>query len=238
MINSVYRLVAPGLIDIACTEPDLKNSVIMRPVYLSVCKADQRYYLGRRSREALKAKLPMALIHECVAKVIFDPTGNFKVGEYVVPVPNMPTEEDDVIAENYRLSSHFCSSGYDGFLRDYIDMPADRLVRVPEGVDLKVASFSELISVAVHAVNRFPERTQSASGATATSAISPLLLSRLFIPMQSSISSARCGKSSIILLLQTAFITLTTCLPTFVLTTLLSVSAVKRHATQSLRLLI
>ncbi len=161
MINSVYRLVAPGLIDIACTEPDLKNSVIMRPVYLSVCKADQRYYLGRRSREALKAKLPMALIHECVAKVVYDPTGNFKIGEYVVPVPNMPTEEDDVIAENYRLSSHFCSSGYDGFLRDYIDMPADRLVRVPEGVDLKVASFSELISVAVHAVSRFEKFAHS-----------------------------------------------------------------------------
>ena len=165
MINSVYRLVAPGLIDIACTEPDLKNSVIMRPVYLSVCKADQRYYLGRRSREALKAKLPMALIHECVAKVIFDPTGNFKVGEYVVPVPNMPTEEDDVIAENYRLSSHFCSSGYDGFLRDYIDMPAERLVRVPEGVDLKVASFSELISVCVHAAKRFEKFSHSRKNA-------------------------------------------------------------------------
>lgn len=161
MINSVYRLVAPGLIDIACTEPDLKNSVILRPVYLSVCKADQRYYLGRRSREALKAKLPMALIHECVAKVVFDPTGNYKVGEYVVPVPNMPTEEDDVIAENYRLTSHFCSSGYDGFLRDYIDMPPDRLVRVPEGIDLKVASFSELISVAVHAVSRFEKFAHS-----------------------------------------------------------------------------
>ena len=25
MINAVYRLVAPGMIDIACTEPDLKK---------------------------------------------------------------------------------------------------------------------------------------------------------------------------------------------------------------------
>ena len=29
MINAVYRLVAPGMIDIACTEPDLKKNVIM-----------------------------------------------------------------------------------------------------------------------------------------------------------------------------------------------------------------
>lgn len=155
MINTVYRLVAPGMIDVACTEPDIKNSVILRPEYLSICKADQRYYLGNRSREALKAKLPMALIHECVAKVVFDPTGTFKKGEYVVPVPNTPMSEDEVIAENYRLDSRFCSSGYDGFLRDYVDMPPDRLVRVPESVDLKVASFCELISVAVHAVSRF-----------------------------------------------------------------------------------
>lgn len=155
MINSVYRLIAPGMIDIACTQPDIKNSVLLRPLYLSVCKADQRYYLGNRSREALKAKLPMALIHECVAKVVFDPTGNFKPGEIVVPVPNTPTEDDDVIAENYRPTSRFCSSGYDGFLRDYIDIAPDRLVRVPDGTDLRIASFAELISVSVHAISRF-----------------------------------------------------------------------------------
>ena len=57
MINSVYRLIAPGMIEVACTQPDIKNSVILRPLYLSICKADQRYYLGNRSREALKAKL-------------------------------------------------------------------------------------------------------------------------------------------------------------------------------------
>ncbi len=161
MINSVYRLIAPGMIDIACTQPDIKNSVLLRPLYLSVCKADQRYYLGNRSREALKAKLPMALIHECVAKVVFDPTGNFKTGEIVVPVPNTPTEDDDVIAENYRPSSRFCSSGYDGFLRDYIDIAPDRLVRVPEGTDLRIASFAELISVSVHAISRFEKFSHS-----------------------------------------------------------------------------
>ncbi len=161
MINQVYRLVSPGMIDVACTEPDLKNSVLLRPLYMSICKADQRYYLGNRSKEALKAKLPMALIHECVAKVVFDPTGSFKPGEIVVPVPNTPTEDDDIIAENYRTSSHFCSSGYDGFLRDYVDIGADRLVRVPDGLDLKIASFAELISVAVHAVSRFEKFSHS-----------------------------------------------------------------------------
>ncbi|MBQ2841926.1 MAG: alcohol dehydrogenase catalytic domain-containing protein [Clostridia bacterium] len=161
MINTVYRLIAPGMIDVACTEPDIKNSVILRPEYLSICKADQRYYLGNRSREVLKEKLPMALIHECCARVVFDPTGSYKTGELVVPVPNIPTEDDDIIAENYRAGSHFCSSGYDGFLRDYIDMPPDRLVRVPDGIDPRIASFTELISVAVHAISRFEKFSHS-----------------------------------------------------------------------------
>ena len=155
MINQVYRLVAPGMIDVACTSPDIKNSVILRPLYMSICKADERYYLGNRSKAALKAKLPMALIHECVAEVISDPTGHFKPGDRVIPVPNTPTEDDDVIAENYRTTSHFRSSGYDGFLSDYVDISYDRLVKLPDGIDLKVASFTELISVATHAVSRF-----------------------------------------------------------------------------------
>ncbi len=154
MLNQVYRLIAPGMIDVACTTPDIKKQVILRPLYLSICKADQRYYLGNRSKEALKAKLPMALIHECVAKVICDATGHFKPGDIVIPVPNTPTQEDDVIAENYRTTSHFRSSGYDGFLSDYIDIAPDRLVKLPDSIDLKVASFTELISVATHAVSR------------------------------------------------------------------------------------
>ena len=84
MINQVYRLIAPGMIDVACTTPDIKNKVILRPLYMSICKADQRYYLGNRSKEALKAKLPMALIHECVAEVISDPAGRVKTGDIVV----------------------------------------------------------------------------------------------------------------------------------------------------------
>ncbi len=156
MINEVYQLIAPKLIDTAYKEIDLsKNEVILRPVKMSICKADQRYYQGLRNRAVLMKKLPMALIHECVAEVIYDPSGEFSVGEMLIPIPNTPTETDPVIAENYLRSSHFCSSGYDGFMRDYIQMPHDRLVKVPEGFDMRVASFSELVSVSVQSISRF-----------------------------------------------------------------------------------
>ena len=155
MINAVYRLIAPGMLDVAYKEIDITKNVVVRPEFLSICKADQRYYLGTRDHDTLMKKLPMALIHECVGTVVYDPTGTYKKGETVIPVPNVPCKTDEFIAENYLPSSYFCSSGHDGFLRDYVDMPPERLVRVPQGVNHKVASFAELVSVSVHACSRF-----------------------------------------------------------------------------------
>ncbi len=157
MINAVYQLIAPRMIDVTYKEQETDDAhVVLRPVKMSICKADQRYYQGTRSQAALKKKLPMALIHECVAQVVYDPTGTYRVGDLVIPVPTVPTEEDAVIGENYRLSSYFRSSGHDGFLQDLITCTPDRLVKLPESVkNLNVASFTELVSVCVHAASRF-----------------------------------------------------------------------------------
>ncbi len=162
MINAVYQLTAPRLLEVTYKEmPIDKNSVIIRPLKLSICKADQRYYQGTRSRSVLKEKLPMALIHECVAQVVYDPTGTFSPGDKVVPIPNTPTQQDDVIAENYLYSSLFRASGFDGFLQDYVSCTPDRLVKLPDGVNTTVAAFSELISVSVHAISRFEKIAHS-----------------------------------------------------------------------------
>lgn len=162
MINAVYRLTAPRLLDVCYQDMPLnEGKVIIRPLKLSICKADQRYYQGTRSREALAKKLPMALIHECVAEVVFDPTDTFKPGDKVVPIPNIPTEDDDVIAENYRYSSFFRGSGYDGFMQDYVSCEPERLVLLPDGVNLTVAAFTEIISVCVHAISRFDSFSHS-----------------------------------------------------------------------------
>ena len=105
MINAVYQLTAPRLLEVTYKEISLdKSNVIIRPLKLSICRADQRYYQGTRSQSVLKKKLPMALIHECVAQVVYDPTGTFKPGDKVIPIPNTPTQQDDVIAENYLYS--------------------------------------------------------------------------------------------------------------------------------------
>lgn len=162
MINAVYQLTAPRLLEVTYKEMPLdKSHVIIRPLKLSICHADQRYYQGTRSQSILKKKLPMALIHECVAQVVYDPTGTFEPGDKVVPIPNTPTRQDDIIAENYLYTSLFRASGFDGFLQDYVSCTPDRLVKLPEGVNTTVAAFSELISVSVHAISRFEKIAHS-----------------------------------------------------------------------------
>ena len=43
MINAVYQLIAPRMIDVTYQEMHLSGSqVLIRPLYLSICHADQR----------------------------------------------------------------------------------------------------------------------------------------------------------------------------------------------------
>ncbi len=160
MLNAVYRLVAPRRFEIEFTDIDLcGEKVIVQPTHLSICNADQRYYQGKRADDILKEKLPMALIHEGIGKVVYDPKGEFQAGEMVVMIPNTPVstmEDANVeIAENYRRDSRFRASGFDGFMQDVVDMRRNCLVRLPEGMDPCVAAFTEIVSVSVHALLRF-----------------------------------------------------------------------------------
>lgn len=156
MINTVYRLVSPKLLEIAYEEVNInEKDIIVRPTYLSICKADQRYYQGLREPDVLAEKLPMALIHEGIGEIVHDGSGNFKYGDVVAIIPNTPLEKDEIIGENYLSSSKFRSSGFDGLMQDYVVSSADRLVKIEENVNYVVASFSELISVCTHAIDRF-----------------------------------------------------------------------------------
>lgn len=156
MINTVYRLAEPRRFEIAFEDIELfGQNAIVRPTHLSICNADMRYYLGTRDPKVLAQKLPMALIHEGIGKVVFDPIGTFKSGDRVVMVPNAPCEKDDYIAENYLKTSKFCGSSMDGFLQEYVEISPKRLVPLPQGINLNVAAFTEIVSVSVHAITRF-----------------------------------------------------------------------------------
>jgi len=159
MINQVYRLVSPRQFEVTYQDLSLQTDmIVIRPTHLSICNADQRYYTGSRGKEILEEKLPMALIHEGIGKVVYDPKGELTLGTRVVMVPNIPAETDEFIAENYRRTSRFRSSGYDGYMQDYIFIDRDRLVEVPEDLNPHVAAFMELITISMHSLTRFETR--------------------------------------------------------------------------------
>ena len=155
MINQVIKLVAPRRMETFFKEENIDdNSIVVRPRYLSICAADQRYYTGSRAKEILDKKLPLALIHEAVGEVLFDKTGEFKSGDNVVMIPNTPFEQDEVIKENYLRSSKFRSSSYDGFLQNVVLMRKDRVIKIGD-IDLQIASLLEPISICVNAIEEF-----------------------------------------------------------------------------------
>jgi len=158
MINQIIKLVEPKKLEINFEQLDLpKNHIIVRPTYMSICAADQRYYQGKRKKEVLAKKLPLTLIHECIGEVLYDPKKEYKVGEKVVLIPNTPNDEDDVIKENYRQSTKFRSSSKDGFMQGLVYMRRNRIIPIRD-IEPEIASLLELISVAVNGIENFKEK--------------------------------------------------------------------------------
>lgn len=160
MVNYVYQLISPRVISVKYENLDLDDKVIVKPLYMAICHADQRYYTGNRDKKVLSQKLPMALIHECCGEVIIDKSGKFKKGQKVVLIPNVPGKYNDEIYENYGEGAKFLSSGYDGFMREYINLSADRVVPF-ENIPLEIAAITEFISVSIHAIERFKNVSHS-----------------------------------------------------------------------------
>ncbi len=156
MLNTVYQLKAARQFEAVFKNVELDDRhVLVRPTHLSICHADQRYYQGTRPEAILRQKLPMALIHEGIGRVVYDPTGTYRIGDEVVMIPNHPSESDDVIAENYLRSTKFCGSSKDGFMQEYVSLLPDRIVLLPEGIDKITAAFTEIVTVSYHAITRF-----------------------------------------------------------------------------------
>ena len=162
MINIVYRLKSPKFFEEAIEDIEL-DGVIVRPTYLSICQADQRYYQGSRPPEVLEKKLPMALIHEGIGEVVFDFKNHFKSGDKVVMIPNTPFGED-IYRANYSYKSKFRGSGFDGFTSDLIKLESSRVVKIQDDFNPYVSAFIELISVAYQGICKFIELSITPKG--------------------------------------------------------------------------
>ncbi len=161
MISYIYQLIKPKVISVKYSNIDLNTGdVIVRPEYMSICHADQRYFYGLRDAAVLRKKLPMALIHECMGRVVYSPNNKFNIGERVVMIPNAPGVNVSGEYENYRLDSVFSSSGADGFMREFVNLPDERIVSC-EGIKSEVAAMSEFVTIPFHAYSRFERAVQT-----------------------------------------------------------------------------
>lgn len=165
MFSRMIKIVEPQRFEeyITCIETQ-NEMLLIKPTFLSICKADMRYYLGLREQNVLALKYPFCLIHEAIGEVV---KGNkhFKLGDKVVLIPNIPPNcngnkecqyicEDLMLGKNYCPKAMFASSNYDGFLGEHVLYQEENLVKLPELKNYKVFVFSELVSVACAAIRR------------------------------------------------------------------------------------
>lgn len=186
MINCHYRLQSPKRIGIDFVEEkEDEHSVIVRPLYLSICAADERYYQGKRDAKVLAKKLPMSLIHEAVGVVLKDNKGEFEPGTKVVMIPNTPIEHDDIVKENYLRSSKFRASGFDGFMQSVVLMDRDRIIPYYNISD-RIAVLLELMSVTMNAIEHFNQyshlkkQTLGIWGCGSVGYVTALILKKIF----------------------------------------------------------
>lgn len=155
MLRQIYRLTSARQFESNIVAQEVKaNQVVVRPMMMSICHADQRYYGFNRNPEILKKKIPMALVHEGMGKVIQSRSTQFHVGDSVVMVPTLPQEKDKQIGENYLPSSKFMSSSTDGMMQEYVICDEDRLVKTVSTIPDRVAAFVEMMSVANQGIHR------------------------------------------------------------------------------------
>ena len=155
MINERYRLISPRRVQVDFVDEKIGvNDVVIRPKYLSICAADQRYFQGLREQAVLSSKLPMCLIHEAVGEIVYDPKGEFEKKTMVVMVPNTPVETSELIKENYLRSSKFRSSGFDGYMQQLVVINRDRVLPFTK-IDGRVAALLEMVSVSMNAYENY-----------------------------------------------------------------------------------
>lgn len=148
--------------------------VVVEPTLGSVCHADLRYFSGNRRSDALQEKLPMALIHEGVGKVIHSCHPQLQEGQRVVVVPNIPNylmsgshsdsccptcQKDN--GYNYCLEGRFLGSGFDGLAQSRLVVPSQCVIPIPDEIPDEIAVLSELCTVSYQALHTVKDKLKN-----------------------------------------------------------------------------
>jgi len=132
-----------------------KGQVLLRPVVAGICGSEMLYFKGEKEKWKLDERLPMCLLHEGVAEIV--EAGEeiaLKAGTHIVVNPMIPCGECigcREAGENYCQNSRYMAATADGLARTYFLYPGERVVPVPDGVELELAALTEPLSIALNA---------------------------------------------------------------------------------------
>lgn len=173
--SRVYRLVEPRKVIETTVERDLGDGyVAVEPTIGSICHADLRYFTGQRRPEALARKLPMALIHEGLGRVVESSVPGLERDRRIAIVPNIPgylregKHPDECcpacrggIGDNYCYEGSFLGSGTDGIAQQRLVLPAACAVPVPEEVPDDIAVLAELCTVSYRSLRHVQRQLEA-----------------------------------------------------------------------------
>lgn len=153
-----YALVEP--FEFAVRKRDVKmpppGYVLLKPIVAGICGSEILYFRGEKEKEKLEGRLPMCLLHEGVAQVV-DAGKSVKVRNGMCVVVNPMLTCGRCVSCKLRIGENFCQeSKYmaataDGLSRTLFLYPEDRIVQVPDGIELEVAALTEPLSIALNA---------------------------------------------------------------------------------------
>lgn len=150
-------MIAPGVIEFRQVEPENPKSdeVLIRVHRIGVCGSDIHVYHGLHPYTGY----PVVQGHEVagvVARVGSNVKG-FAPGDAVVFMPQVTCGECYPCRHGmYHICDHLKVMGFqtDGAAQDYFPVPAQMVIKLPEGISLDQAAMVEPLSVAVHALRR------------------------------------------------------------------------------------
>lgn len=138
--------------NIAVNEVDMpqvpKGWALIKVAYAGICGTDLNIYAGTHPR----AQSSLIMGHEFSGTVVKD-VGDYKAGARVAVYPLISCGKCPACR---RGNGHVCNTlglyGIDkaGGMAEYVAVPEDRLVTLPDGISDKVGAFVEPIAVAVH----------------------------------------------------------------------------------------
>jgi len=135
-----------------------KGYLLLKPVVAGICGSEMLYFKGEKEKEKLEKRLPMCLLHEGVAQISGKGEGTkLKAGTYVVVNPMIPCGRCPAcknLRENLCQNSKYMASTADGLARTFFPYPEERVIPVPQGIELELAALTEPLSIALNAFEK------------------------------------------------------------------------------------